>query len=189
MKKIKFLLWITTGFLCSKILNEVLTPLFLSNITTEISRIDSLIQAAVSSTPILFCVYKAKQNDCEDLENNEYYKLASDEYITQKDEALWARLFADSNGDENKTKAVYIRLRAKKLKSLNPKKNNYKFVVLAFLTILVVFMLSKNEALTVTKTYNPCVNHNYWLTLPDGRRMEVPGHIPEKEAWAIIRAE
>jgi len=48
---------------------------------------------------------------------NEFYKIAWDEIENNKTkQALWSKSFADSDGDENKTKAKYINLRVEELK-------------------------------------------------------------------------
>jgi len=48
-----------------------------------------------------------------DRDVNRAYEIAADELNSEKkDKGLWARLFAESDGDENKTKARYINERA-----------------------------------------------------------------------------
>ncbi|MGY8815865.1 MAG: hypothetical protein ACKVHQ_14300 [Gammaproteobacteria bacterium] len=47
---------------------------------------------------------------------DKYWEQASNEVSSNsRDEALWARIFAETDGDENKTKARYIKARAEKL--------------------------------------------------------------------------
>jgi hypothetical protein len=50
--------------------------------------------------------------DLEDQISFEFWKRAADEYETARDEAHWAKAFAISEGDDAKTKATYIRIRA-----------------------------------------------------------------------------
>jgi hypothetical protein len=48
--------------------------------------------------------------------SDKYYAQAATEYSSsERDEGLWARLFAELDGDENKVKAAYIKDRARKL--------------------------------------------------------------------------
>lgn len=92
----------------------------------------STIEAAILFTIVIFLNYalfvyfkrqlnpkinslaKANQPAIDDI----YWEQASSEIKQgQRDDTLWARVFSDADGDENKTKARYLKLRVEQLQS------------------------------------------------------------------------
>jgi len=62
--------------------------------------------------------YGEASSDMEDLTDDELYALAWQELEEQTfDKGLWARLFAENSGDENKIKAAYIKERVEALEN------------------------------------------------------------------------
>lgn len=54
---------------------------------------------------------------------DELYALASAEFNSEnRDKGLWAKCFADSDGDENKAKALYLRIRVSRIQELGEQK-------------------------------------------------------------------
>ena len=70
-----------------------------------------------------------------------------------KNQDIWARAYALSDGDENKQKVIYVKLRAKELdfdydfeaEQVKKKKNNKELIIIGVIIILIIIVISSSS--------------------------------------------
>lgn len=113
---------------------------------------------------VLSFLIKEKYTDSNSLANtnltidDKFWSMSSDEFNNSRNEALWARLYSENNGDESKAKASYLKYRANQLSSQSENlivsensskektsgESNFRFVytfILPFLSAVALFLI------------------------------------------------
>lgn len=91
--------------------------------------------------------FDAKNFNSTNMSEDEIYEKIMNEIDNdQKVKSLWAKAFAESDGDENKAKALYIKLRLQSISNENIKKtpekrNKFTFIITVIIGIVVFGIL------------------------------------------------
>ena len=136
MKYLKAFSLFVIGIVLMKITNSIIHDLLLVNKPPGISLWRAYLASLISLIPLGFFMYKGficigwyKKEDFRLEKKNNYsfskeiYAEALNEFENNRDEQLWTKYFAESDGDENIAKARYLRDRAKVLRDEGYKVN------------------------------------------------------------------
>jgi len=124
MKYLKAISLLLIGLILMKITNNLAYEIIMEN-SQGISKLRALLTTTISMIPIAFFIYRAflclgwyKKEDFRlgkkdnHALSKEDYAEALNEFENNRDEQLWTKHFAESDGDESKAKARYLKDRA-----------------------------------------------------------------------------
>ena len=124
MKYLKAIVLFVIGFVLMKVTNSTIHDLLLVNKPPGISLWRALVPVGISMIPLIFFTYRAflcigyKKEDFRLGKKDNHalskkvYAEALNEFENNRDEQLWTKYFAESDGDESKAKARYLKDRA-----------------------------------------------------------------------------
>jgi len=129
------ILWIIAGLLGGWVTNEILFIL-LNTPNQGVSVTRAFIPAMGACFIYIFCGYmafrKTKSKPKQEViperniesknteKENKIWEQVGDEFNSNRNKGLWAKCFAESNGDESKAKATYLRIRFNEITLKNP---------------------------------------------------------------------